>query len=182
VYVACWAASHARHLAGSFVECGVNTGIFSLAVCRYVDFNTLDKDFYLFDTFSGIPESQMLEDERVRWHDLNAQLYSECFDLARQNFSPYPRARLIRGVVPDTLETVEIDRVCYLSIDMTIVKPERAALEHFWDKLVPGAVVLLHNYGWQGYEQSKQGLDEFAGQVGVEIFTCPTGQGILLRP
>ena len=26
----------------------------SLAVCDYVDFNALDKNFYLFDTFRGI--------------------------------------------------------------------------------------------------------------------------------
>src|SRR5579863_6449990 len=34
VLVCCWAAQHAKHLAGDFVECGVNTGILSLAVCN----------------------------------------------------------------------------------------------------------------------------------------------------
>jgi hypothetical protein len=33
VHVACWAAWHAKQLPGSFVECGVNTGIFSLDEC-----------------------------------------------------------------------------------------------------------------------------------------------------
>ena len=54
-HVCCWAASHARHLPGDFVECGVNTGIYSVAVCRYIDFNVTGKSFYLFDTFRRHP-------------------------------------------------------------------------------------------------------------------------------
>ena len=62
--VCCWAAQHGTRLPGDFVECGVNTGILSLAVCKYVGFNDLDKSFYLFDTFAGIPVAQMSEDEK----------------------------------------------------------------------------------------------------------------------
>src|SRR5947209_7869769 len=50
VHVVCWAAWHATHLEGSFVECGVNTGIYSLAVCQFIDFNATGKNFFLFDT------------------------------------------------------------------------------------------------------------------------------------
>ena len=38
-HVACWAASHALTLDGDFVECGVHTGLLSLTVCNYLDFN-----------------------------------------------------------------------------------------------------------------------------------------------
>jgi hypothetical protein len=64
VAVTCWAAHHGSKLPGDFVECGVNTGIYSLAICEYVGFNHLNKSFYLFDTFSGIPEEQMSDAER----------------------------------------------------------------------------------------------------------------------
>ena len=37
VHVACWSASHALRIEGDFVECGVNTGMMSLAICQYVD-------------------------------------------------------------------------------------------------------------------------------------------------
>ena len=49
----------------------------------------------------------------------------------------------MKGRVPESLEAVEIESVAYLSIDMNIVEPEIAALEYFWDKLVPGALVVL---------------------------------------
>ena len=94
-HVACWAAERGLYLPGAFVECGVNTGILSLAVCEYVDFNASGKDFYLFDTFNGIPESQMFEDEKVDRMQENTIMYEDCFECAQQNFTPFPRAKLV---------------------------------------------------------------------------------------
>ncbi len=181
VHIACWAAWHAKALPGSFVECGVNTGIYSLAICRYIDFNLTGKDFFLFDTFEGIPEEQMAPTERADRIEENARMYERCYDVAKRNFAPFPRARLVRGRVPESLESVEIDQVCYLSLDMNIAAPEVAAIEHFWDKLVAGAPILLDDYGWQHYAPQKRDMDRFASRNGVKIATLPTGQGLLIK-
>lgn len=181
VAVCCWAAQHATRLPGDFVECGVNTGILSLAVCKYVGFNDIDKSFYLFDTFAGIPVAQMSEDERTDRFISNTK-YPDCYELARENFGHFPRAHLVRGTVPESLSTVQIDRVAYLSIDMNIAYPERKAIEHFWPKLSTGAIVVLDDYGWTRYEAQKEAMDEFAMSVGVEILTLPTGQGLVVKP
>jgi hypothetical protein len=181
-HVCCWAAAHARLLPGDFVECGVNTGIFSLAVCHYIDFNATGKSFYLFDTFRGIPEEQMSAGERAARLETNRRVYEECYEVARQNFAPFPKALLVRGPVPATLASVAIEKVCYLSLDMNIAAPERAAIEFFWDKLSPGGVVVLDDYGWIVHSEQKATLDEFAKGKGVPIATLPTGQGLLLKP
>lgn len=181
-HIACWAATHAAQLPGDFVECGVNTGILSLAVCTYIDFNSTGKHFFLFDTFSGVPESQMSETERPSCTFTNDTFYEECFELARSNFRHFPNAQLVRGVVPDSLYQVDIDQVCYLSIDMNIVEPEVAAMEFFWPKLVHGAVVLLDDYGVDLHAEQKAGLDEFAHRHKVAVGVLPTGQGLLLKP
>ena len=182
ILVCCWAAWHAKQLPGDFVECGTNTGIMSLAICNYIDFNSTGKNFYLFDTFRGIPEAQMLPEERAAGRGLENSIYEECFETAKRNFSPFPRAHLVRGEVPDTLPSQPIEKVCYLMLDMNIMVPERAALEYFWDKLVPGAIVLLDDYGWLGYVAQKRALDEFAASKGVKILNIPTGHGMLIKP
>lgn len=183
VHVALWAASHAARLEGDFVECGVNTGMLSCAICAYLDFNTLKRDFWLFDTFAGIPEDQMTSSERngmAAWH--NANSYEECYDQAQANFARWPRARLIRGTVPETLTAFPADRrVAYLSIDMNIVLPEIAAIEFFWDKLTPGAIVLLDDYAWASHPEQRRAFDTFADRHDVRILTVPTGQGIIIR-
>jgi O-methyltransferase len=180
VHVCCWAATHATKLDGDFVECGVNTGVLSLAVCDYIDLNATGKRFWLFDTYQGIPVQQMSDRERQLRGVENA-MYPECFGLAQENFKPFQKATLVRGVIPESLNSVVIDRVCYLSLDMNIALPERAAIEFFWPKLARGAPVIFDDYAWQGYEDQKAAMDQFAVSVGVEILTLP-GQGLLLKP
>jgi O-methyltransferase len=180
VAVACWAAKHGSHLEGDFVECGTNTGIMSLAICCYLDFNSTGKRFFLFDTFNGIPPDQISPKERDREKE-NAY-YCDCWATAARNFKPYPNVTLVRGRVPEILASADIARVCYLSIDMNIAYPERAAMEFFWDKLVTGAVVLFDDYDWIPYREQKLTLDEFAANHGVEILPLPTGQGLLIKP
>jgi O-methyltransferase len=99
---------------------------------------------------------------------------SECYELALRNFAPFPKAKLIGGKVP-------IDRVSCLHLDMNIAAPEVAAMEFFWDKLVPGAIVLLDDYGWVHHEQQFRATNGFAAKHNVAIATLPTGQGLLLR-
>jgi O-methyltransferase len=182
VAICCWAAWHAARLPGDFVECGVNTGIMSLAVCDYIDFNRTDKTFWLFDTFNGVPPDQLNEAEKGRTPNVEFNaIYPECFELTKRNFAPFPRARLVRGKVPETLSSVEIDQVSFLMIDMNIEYPERAALAHFWPKLVSGGIVVFDDYGWLLHRDQMISHDAFAKSQGVEIFALPTGQGILLK-
>ena len=184
IHILCWAAYHALKLPGDFVECGVRTGMSSLAVAHYVDFNATGKSFYLFDTFSGIPEEQInAREQALGVADQMNERYGEgYYEIAKENFSPYPKAYLVRGRIPDTLDSVEIERVSYLSIDMNIVAPEIAAIRHFWPKLSPGAPVILDDYGWLNHAPQKEAMDEFAESVGCKILTLPTGQGLLLKP
>lgn len=182
VHVALWVAMQGARLEGDFVECGVNTGIMSLAICDYLDFNRLNKKFWLFDTYEGIPVEQMSAEERVIGREKFNQCYPDCFERTTANFSRWPGAMLVRGKVPDTLKDAPVECVSYLSIDMNIAEPEIAAITHFWPKLVSGAWVLLDDYGWDHHRPQAEAMDEFARSVGVPILSLPTGQAIILKP
>lgn len=183
VHMILWAAQHAMHYEGDFVECGVNTGILSLAVCDYLNFEKLtNRKFWLFDTFRGIPEEQMAASERGHATGANESCYEECYEMAVKNFAPYPNAVLVRGKVPESFAGIDIRRVAYLSIDMNIAKPEVAAMEYFWDKLVSGAIVVFDDYGWAHSGEQYNELNAFAKARGVSIATLPTGQGLLIKP
>jgi len=182
VHTCIWAAQHAAKLDGDFVECGVNTGILSLAVMEYLNFNALDKKFFLFDTYKGIPTDQISKEELSLDREKDNSYYFDCLDLVKRNFAPYKNAVIVPGKVPDTLNEVAIDKVSYLSIDMNIVEPEIAAGEHFWNKIVPGGIIILDDYGWEAYRLQKEAWDRFAKARGVSILTMPTGQGIIIKP
>jgi hypothetical protein len=178
-----WAAWHCKQLEGDFVECGVNTGIFSIAIMKYLGWNTIDKDFWLFDTFDGCPSDQFTREEiEIGIDKVHENSYFDCYELAKRNFSPWKRANLVKGRVPESLETVNIDKVAYVMIDMNAVVPEIAAAEYFWPKMVSGAIMCLDDYNWVHHIHQKIAFDKFAEERGVKILNLPTGQGILMKP
>jgi O-methyltransferase len=182
VYVCCWAALHAAHVAGDFVECGVSTGVVSLAVCRYVEFDKLSKTFWLFDTYGGIPEEQVTAAERPLALSKNRRHYFDSYDLVASNFSAYPNVRLVRGKLPDSLDQAEVREIAYLHVDMNIAYPEVEASRRLWDRITRGGIVVYDDYASPAHVEQKRALDAFAAERGVQILSLPTGQGLLLRP
>jgi len=180
VHVLCWAADIASRLEGDFVECGVNRGGYSRAVMHFVDFPRLGKTFYLLDTFHGLEDKLISDAERKRGIPQVYSYYEECYEAVCRTFEGF-RTVIVRGVVPETLPLVKAAKVCYLSIDMNCAAPEIAAAEYFWDKLVPGAVIVLDDYGWQLHYEQKEAFDRFAAQKGVRVLALPTGQGLIFK-
>jgi len=151
------AAYHASHLEGDFVDCGVNTGLFSRAVMEYVNFNSLNKKYYLLDTFVGL--------------DPKYSSTTKCNAITRSataaSICSLRRSRRLRlqhenhqGPVPDTLSQVDTDKVAYMSIDMNCVIPEVAALEFFWDRMTSAGLIILDDYAYPGAEEQKRAHDQ----------------------
>jgi len=188
VHVGLWAAAVASRLDGDFVECGVNKGFMSSAIMEYLDWNSMDRDFYLLDTFAGHDERFVSEDERrggamqKNAENLQSGFYVRGVDGVRANFAEWPRARIVEGAIPETLEQVRPARVAYLHLDMNCAPPEVAALEHFWNRLVVGAPVLLDDYAYLGFTPQRLAMDDFAQQHAVAVCSLPTGQGLIMKP
>jgi O-methyltransferase len=64
--------------------------------------------------------------------------------------SEFKNVELIKCFVPDVQPQVKTDQIAYLHIDMNSAAPESAAVEYFWSKLVPGAIILLDDYAYTG--------------------------------
>jgi hypothetical protein len=182
-HVALWAASHAKHLEGDFVECGVFKGFLSSAVMQYCDWNKLGKHFFLFDTFCGLDEKYVTKTEKEKGRmELSRGDYSECYEEVKSNFAEFKNVHLIRGSIPETLKSVDIPKVSYLSIDMNCSQPEIAAANFFWEKMVSGAIAVLDDYAYVGFEDQKYAFDTFAKDKGIKILSLPTGQGLYIKP
>jgi len=99
----------------------------------------------------------------------------------RRNFAQWRNATVVEGPIPDTLPLVSAQQIAFLHIDLNNATPEVAALGHFWDRLVTGALVLFDDYAYAGYRQQKLAMDGLANRLGVAIASLPTGQGLLVR-
>ncbi|MBI1780630.1 MAG: class I SAM-dependent methyltransferase [Sphingobacteriales bacterium] len=180
VYIVCWLADKIKNLEGDFVECGVNTGAYSRAIIEYIDFNNLNKTFYLFDTFSGLDAKQITESEQKAGIADYLGNYKDVYQQVKETFSPF-NVQIVRGRVPDTLEECKSEKICYLSIDMNVTEPEIAAANYFWDKVVKGGVIILDDYGFPPHINQKLAFDAFAKEKGTSILTLPTGQGVIIK-
>lgn len=178
-YVVCWCAEYASKLAGDFVECGVYKGGFARMIIDYISLGNLDKRMHLFDTFNGFVPDQLRPEEAGM---IDFYQYSDCLTEVQNTFAPFPFVNIVPGPVPQTLPSAEMDRVCFLSIDMNCVAPEIDAAAYFWPKLVSGGVIVLDDYGQRLHIAQKIAFDSFAKERGVSVLCLPTSQGLIFKP
>jgi hypothetical protein len=180
VYTICWFANQAKLLEGDFVECGVNTGAYARAIIEYTNFNSLQKKFFLFDTFEGFVTDQVTEGEKAAGINKYATAYKDVYAQVRETFKDF-NVQIVKGRVPETLTECQSEKICFLSIDMNAVVPEIAAITYFWPKLVKGAVIMLDDYGFPNHIHQKNAFDAFAQEQGLQVLSLPTGQGVLIK-
>jgi hypothetical protein len=187
VHVALWVASCALRAAGDFVECGVNTGFISSAIMKGLNWGDVARRYFLFDTFAGpvISQFSAAEIQRGRLKVAEDRTAAGAYqtDVARvhANFAEWPNAVVVQGVVPDVLPASDIASVAFLHLDMNCAYPECAALRYFWNRLSPGAFVLLDDYAYFGYESQRDAIDALAPSLGFNVLSLPTGQGLILK-
>ena len=144
IHVALWTAQNAFRLGGDFVECGVCRGFLSSAIVDYLNWNSLcgDRRLFLFDTFSGLVDDLLSPEEIAAGRaEKYGDTYNNTYDAAVATFKSVRNAKIVKGVVPDSLAMQPIASVSYLHLDMNCAAPEVAALEYFWPKMTKGGFV-----------------------------------------
>lgn len=179
-YLVCWLANQVKNLKGDYVECGVYKGGYTMAIMQYLKFPDLEKKFWLFDTYEGLAFDHLTDIEKDAGLFKEYSHYESCYDWVVNIFKDLP-AIIIKGTVPETLAQFNSENIAYLSIDMNCVEPEIAAVNYFWDKIVPGGVIILDDYGFKIHIEQKIAFDKFAKKNNVQILQLPTGQGIIFK-
>jgi O-methyltransferase len=178
-----WAAQNGLKLRGNFVELGVNTGLLSSMIVKGLDFaGHRDRRFFLCDTFTGIPGSGLSAEEKANIERLNAAHFTrDVFEVAQRAFADVPNAVFVRGRLPDSLSGVETGPIAYLSVDLNSAAAEIASVTELWPRVVPGAVIVLDDYAFEGHEEQFEAWNRFARERGNAVLTLPTGQGLIIR-
>src|SRR5262245_32155010 len=133
-YVLACAAYHCVQLEGDFVECGAYTGVGVKTVVDYLGGKAFPKTFWAYDAFE--------HDASMANHpmpELGPGLYAR----VKAKFEAYPQVKLVKGVIPDSFAGDSPERVAYLHIDLNQAPAEIAALDHLFERMTPGGVVIL---------------------------------------
>lgn len=179
IHTLIWAAKYASKLEGDFVEFGGGFGLFASAIYEYLDFKNIDKKYYLLDSFEGLNDKNLLKEEKPALK--NYKRWGNWYHEMVEKFREFENMIIIPGYVPETLSKIDTDKVSFCSIDFNCVEPESQSLEFIWDKVVKGGIIVFDDYGFPGHHHQKNAHDNFAKENDCLIYTCPTGQGILIK-
>ncbi len=175
-----WAAKNALNVEGEFVECGVFKGFCSSVILKYLDFQNLPRQAYLYDTFEGLPEKTSTAEERQNW-DYTQYDPESIYNGVREKFSAYKNVHIVRGIVPDSFAVAVPEKIAFLHIDMNSEQAEMLALEHLFDRVVPGGFIVFDDFGWTcNVNQMTSELAFMTGR-GHCIMELPTGQGMVIK-
>lgn len=168
-----WAVRRGLQLEGDFVECACYKGTTARIMCDAVDFGQFpERHYYLYDLFEhdpAMPHHAMPEHSK--------QLYQQ----TRQRFADLPNVTVTQGKVPDVLHDVAPEKIAFMHIDLNNADAEIGALELLFERMVPGAILILDDYGWLAYRAQKEAEDPWLAARGYRVLELPTGQGIVIK-
>lgn len=161
-------------------ECGVHLGHLMQTIMHYFK-DKKNIELHLFDTFRGIPLEQIEKNESLaHWHNKN-NYKGDYYKTTKNFFKEFKEVKFHKGKIPDTLAKFNNSHVDFVSIDMNIVAPEKAALEFFWPKIRFGGAVLIDDYGFQKHTTQQIMYDDFFSRHGIIPMQLPTGQAVVFK-
>lgn len=179
LYSACWAAKSCLSLEGDFVDCGTHAGLIANTIANYLNFGAIDKKFYLYDTFDGIPDTYK---DSAKFESLNLAEYKEdkLFEKVTTLFKDYQNIDVIKGELPKILEENSPNKISFLNIDLGHYESTKNTFRALYDRVVPGGIIIIHGYGRdQGYDINLLAYDE---QIkNIPVLELATGQGIIIK-
>jgi O-methyltransferase len=159
-----------------------------------LDCGDASRDLYLFDTFEGMPppgDRDVRHDGRpaaellaIRPRDHDVWAVATLEDV-RAAFAqvPYPaeRVHFVKGLVEDTIPTQAPESISILRLDTDWYASTRHELEHLYERLSPGGVLLIDDYGW--WKGAREAVDEFLEHSGERLLLLRMASGrIAVKP
>ena len=110
----------------------------------------------------------------------HADYQEEIYDIVKKRFAKWQNVILVKGLVPEVLSKIPSRKIAYLSIDMNGSEPEKAALEFFYDKIVPGGVIYFDDYGLP-YPELRDVVNKFFADKPETLLHFPSGNSIVVK-
>lgn len=169
-------ARQAQALDGEYWEAGVYQGGTASLLHAIIRNNRERSMLRLFDTFSGMPET----DSSIDKHSAG-DFADTSIEAVKQVVGEAPYIDYRRGVVPETFTGLESARVAFAHIDLDIYPAILAACEFIYPRLAAGGFMIFDDYGFHSCPGARKAVDEFFADTAVVPLSLPTGQAIVFK-
>ncbi len=154
-----------KEIGGSCAEVGVYKGEFSKYINRFLP----NRKLYLFDTFDGFGNQNILEVERTMSKEGSLNYFRDTSIAEVLDKMDNPEQCVVcKGYFPQTAEMIE-DEFAMVSLDADLYEPILNGLKYFYPRLVRGGYIFVHDYGGYDWPGVKIAVDEFCKQEGISV-------------
>lgn len=128
-----------KDLEGEIVEVGVYAGGTAAIIREEIK----DKELYLFDTYSGLPDK------------INKKLDPESYyvghcgtpkSFVEELMKDEKNVFIVEGVFPDTADIIKDKKFAFAHIDTDIYQSTKDSLEYLYPRMTQGGYILIHDY------------------------------------
>jgi O-methyltransferase len=173
-------ARQVKELPGDIAEFGVYRAGCAQMILRTVGLSPGTR-YHLFDSFAGIPETELTERERAEGYA--GRLADTSVEHVERRLDRWRQALVFHvGDVFETVPKAELDDLSLVHMDLNASAATRLAIEHAYPRLVPGGAIVFDDYGWDptGYEQ-RDVIEEVCRPLPESPIALPSGQALLIR-
>ncbi len=156
-------------LPGAMAEVGVYQG----CSAKLISLASGGVRLHLFDTFEGLPEPGPDEIGHLR-----ACQYRSGLAAVRAFLADEPNVVFHPGRFPQTASGLESERFSFVHLDVDLKSSTRAALDFFHPRMVPGGIILTHDYSF--LDGVREAFAEFLALAGGQVIELPTSQALLV--
>lgn len=166
-------------LPGDCYEFGCYRGYSAAMLAETILQFGVDKRVLLFDTFVGMPHSDVYDN-----HYKQGDFADTSLEQVRQALAPWDRDGRLVFVPGDICETVQAHAgvaACYIRIDVDLWRPSKAILEAMFDAMPAGGVVYLDDYVGDKTLGERKAVDDFLQDRGERPFYLLGDRAYLVR-
>jgi O-methyltransferase len=169
-----------RAIEGDLAELGVFRGTTARLVHHYLP----ERKFYLFDTFAGFDARDIrVEGAKTGRKTRTTEFSDTSVEMARGNIAPQnDNVQFFPGYFPQSApDFLSRCKFAMVHLDADLYEPILAGLDYFYEKVVPGGFILVHDFNsWLGARKAVQDFFRDKPEIPVPM-PDKTGSALIIK-
>lgn len=164
-----------NRLPGNIAELGVYKGGSAKLLAKVFQ-DVPEKLVFLFDTFTGMPETDPEKD----WHK-KGDFSDTSLQSVLEFLADCSNVKVYQGLFSETLHNVEQETFCFAHVDCDIYQSVLECCAFFYPRLVHGGIMIFDDYGVVTCPGAKLAVDEYFSDKTDRPIYLPTGQSFVIK-
>jgi O-methyltransferase len=171
---------------GDYLEIGTHRGESAKVIYKLMD---PSRTLFCIDTFEGFVDSDLVAEKYINpaitWQPGNfLDTSPEYVATYVGDGTPPPNFKPIKGWFPESYQGLEDRNWRFIHLDMDLYEPTKIGLEILWPQLVPGGVMVFHDFDNLSFPGVKIAVNDFFSRLGLTVLPMGDlwGSTMIVKP